>query len=138
MHRQYSRPEDTLCFSPCHLFLIAEIGYSIKPHRIFCTPGCSLGVSCRPCTTGNLPCHDSLDQYHTVARTMAGDSFHTILALPFPQRSNRLPLFWHRTQSACFTISHTSYIGAYAWLLESQWCASNDIHNAACATAIIM
>ena len=41
------------------------------------------GLSYRAHTTGNLPCHDSIDQYHTVARTTAGDNFHTGFATCF-------------------------------------------------------
>ena len=91
--------------------------------------------SCKAHTIGNLPCHDSIDQYHTKARTKTGDSFHTGFATS--QCSNHdLPSFWHRTQFDCFTISHNSYVRVAC--IKLQWCVRNDIHNAVCATVIIM
>ena len=63
-------------FLPCRLFSDC-LNCLSKLWRSYLIPECSANLSRRACTTGNLPCHDSLDQYHTVARITTGSSFYT-------------------------------------------------------------
>ena len=71
---------------------------------------------------------------------MTGDSFYTGFATCLNVAVVTCLLFGTELSlpAACFTISHNSYLDAYVWLLESQWYVRNDIHNAACATVIIV
>ena len=113
LRRHYSRTGDTCCFPCATCFLIAWNGYSIKFCRIL-NPWMFCWFPWRAHTTGNLSCHDSIDQYHTVVRTTTGVSFH-------PGFASCLNV---ATVICLFFSTELSLLAAgfamHEWLLESQ------------------
>ena len=61
-----------------------------------------------------MPCHDSIGQYHTVARTTTGDCFHAGFATCLDQRIATVTCLLFGTEfsllAACFTISKDELI----------------------------
>ena len=109
-----------LCHYPPWGLISDCLNWLSKLWKSSLTPWCYPHVSCRACTTGNLPCHGSFDQYYTIARMMSGDLVcgGYVVTLPLSEcRSRTFPL-WCRTWFACSCISHVSYINVnvYLWL----------------------
>ena len=119
------------------VFWLLELVFQLSSLKVVWPPKCSARPSFRAPTSGNLSCHDSLDQYHTVARIKTWYSFRTGFATSSTYSVATVTCHLFSSQlsplAACLTISHNCYIGTYAWLLYVL-CNSNDIHNAACAT----